>query len=159
MNIIVIKYPGCIFDEVEPTITLLSKQFLLKIVDLNEISSDLMPDLLIIPGGSCDDPIIHPQLHEVIQSTFLRKKIIATICNGVLVMASAGILKRKNCTHTAHPKYAPLPEFKELLEVASKLFENTVYIDEDVVIDENIISAKPWAALDFAKAIESKLVT
>jgi hypothetical protein len=67
------------------------------------------------------------------------------------------VLKGRSCTHTVHPKYAPLPEFKELLEVGEPLFSGSTYVDEDVVISSHIITAKPWASHEFAKVILQKL--
>jgi putative intracellular protease/amidase len=81
----------------------------------------------------------------------------AGICNGALVIGSAGVLIGKRCTHTAHPKYAPLPEFKELLDFAEDAFKGSTYVDEDVVIDGNIITAKPYAADSLAKAVAAKV--
>ncbi len=144
-------------DEVQPTIAALKNKTHLRVVDLNNLPVDGPIDFVVIPGGSCDEAVVHSDLHNLIRKTVASNGVVAGICNGALVLASAGILKNQKCTHTAHPKYDPLPEFKELLEFANKVFEGSLYIDEDVVIDGNIITAKPHASIEFAKAIVSKL--
>ncbi|MEW6713265.1 MAG: DJ-1/PfpI family protein, partial [Candidatus Riflebacteria bacterium] len=79
------------------------------------------------------------------------KIVVGGICNGALVLANAGILSNRRCTHTAIPKYAPIPEFQELLDFAEPRFAESVYVDEDVVVDGRLITAKPWAHELFAK--------
>jgi putative intracellular protease/amidase len=150
---IVIQYPGCIMDEVAPAISKLQRKVQLQIVELAEVVSGLEADFLIIPGGSCDDAIVHTGLHSLIQKVNSKAGLLAGICNGALVLASAGVLKGRQCTHTVHPKYAPLPQFKELLAAAEKLFAGSNYVDEDVVISANVVTAKPRAAEEFAKTV------
>ncbi|MEO5668774.1 MAG: DJ-1/PfpI family protein, partial [Bdellovibrionota bacterium] len=130
----VITYPECIIDEVEPTIALLAGKISLQRVNLDLLPPKGMADFLIIPGGSCDQAVVHSGLHELIQDVLTRDGFVAGICNGAVVLASAGVLKNRRCTHTAHPKYAPLPDFKELLDFAEVVFKDSIYIDEDVVV-------------------------
>jgi len=66
-------------------------------------------------------------------------------------------LEGEKCTHTAVSKYAPLPEFKELLEVAEKYFTGSEYVDDDIVVSNNVITAKPHAAGKFAEAVLNAL--
>ena len=157
LNAIVVRYPGCIMDEVAPAIELLGAQLPLSIVDMSDINSTDLVDIVVVPGGNCENAILHKPLHELIRTTHSRGGIVAGICNGALVLASAGVLSNKKCTHTAHPKYAPIPEFAELLSVAEVLFRDSIYVDEDVVVDGKIITAKPWAANEFAKIIKRQL--
>jgi putative intracellular protease/amidase len=153
----IVKYPNCIIDEVLPTQELLADRVDLRVIDLSEVKHQLSADFLIFPGGSCDEAIVHRELQKLIQKVNSKKGVLAGICNGALVLASAGVLISQNCTHTAHPKYAPLPEFKELLEIAGELFKESTYVDEDVVISDNIITAKPHATQEFARAIGKSL--
>jgi putative intracellular protease/amidase len=153
----VVTYPGCIMDEVQPAIAKLQNTTILKIIDLKSLAIDGPVDFIIIPGGSCDEALDNFTLHDLIRKTNESGKVVAGICNGAVVLASAGILKNQKCTHTAHPKYAPMPEFEELLAFADKVFEGSKYIDEDVVIDGKIITAKPQVSVEFAEAIALKL--
>ena len=157
MKGIVIKYPDCIMDEVEPTIELLQELVEIDVVDLSQVSAQIDCDFLIIPGGACDLAIEHAALKALIRKVKNNSGLLAGICNGALVLASSGVLRGEKCTHTAHPKYAPLREYKELLDVAKKLFHGSEYIDEDLVISKNIITAKPHVPDQFANAIRCHL--
>lgn len=129
-------------------------------IDLKDLPSDITPDYLIIPGGpdgSCDHAILDQNLRSLIRQVNSRSRLLAAICDGVVVLASARVLTGHQCTHTAVSKYAPVPEFEELLRVATPLFEGSTYVDEDIVHSGNIITAKPGAAGAFAKAILRKL--
>jgi 4-methyl-5(b-hydroxyethyl)-thiazole monophosphate biosynthesis len=151
MNGYVVHYPGCILAEVEPVISLLSES--LKRIELSDVSEELDADYIVVPGGDCEKAVHHAGLLGLIRKIHGEDGLVAGICNGVLVLAVAGILKGKRCTHTAHPKYAPLPEFKDLLEYASVIFKDSIYMDQEVVVDGNIISAKPSAAESFAQTV------
>ncbi len=144
--------------EVEPTLSPLDEKVSYSVVELEDVSANLSADFIVIPGGDCYEAVNHSGLHQLIQKINSDNALIAGICNGAVVLASAGVLKNRKCTHTAHPKYAPLPEFKELLDFSGKVFADSIYVDEDVVIDGNIITAKPRAANEFAKAIVAKLI-
>lgn len=154
---LVVKYPECILDEVKSAIELLQDRVNLDMLELNQINDSLQYDFLVIPGGSCDLAIEHDGLKSLIKKVKTNSGLLAGICNGALVLASAGVLKGEKCTHTAHPKYAPLPEFKELLEVSERLFDGSQYVDEDVVISGKIITAKPHVSDQFAETIMSCL--
>ncbi len=153
----IIQYPGCILDEVNPTIALLKDRVDLRKISLSQIKSDLVTEFLIVPGGSCDKALVHKELHKLIQGINKKKSLLAGICNGALVLASAGVLKNRRCTHTAIPKYAPASKYKELLKIADQLFIDSLYTDEDVVVSDNVITAKPWASIKFADAILKQL--
>lgn len=153
----IITYPDCILDEVVPAQELLQRDHHLQTIDLNEIDDSISADFILIPGGSCDLAVEHRALHRFIQRTKASKGIVAGICNGALVLASAGVLKDEKCTHTAVPKYAPLPEFKLLLEVAGREFRGSTFIDEDVVVSGQVVTAKPWAAQKFADTVANRL--
>lgn len=150
----VITYPECIMAEVEPAIALLRQKTDLKVIALDDLPVETTPDFLVIPGGSCDLAVINKPLHALIQRVNSQNGLLAGICNGALVLASAGVLVGRSVTHTAVPKYAPLPQFKELLEAAEQFFAGSIYVDSDVVHSENILTAKPKASPRFAEEIE-----
>lgn len=154
---LVVKYPECTMDEVEPTIEILRDLVSLEVVELDQIGKNIECDFLIIPGGSCDFVIEHEGLKDLVRRVKRSSGLLAGICNGVLVLASSGVLKGEKCTHTAHPKYAPLPQFRELLEVAEKFFDGSEYVDDDLVVSGRIITAKPHVPGQFAKTVKSHL--
>jgi len=60
------------------------------------------------------------------------------ICAGPLLLARAGLLKGRRFTHGYGPD-SPLPDWKD-----------GSYQDQPVVVDGNIVTAKPQAYIDFA---------
>ena len=164
----VLAWPGCTFTEVAPAIGMIAPGWPLRVLgpSLDPIRTSeglqLLPDapwstltgsrLLLIPGGEpsaiLEDPALHAALRRAAESG-----LVAGICNGALLMARAGLLDGRRCTHTATPRYAPRPDFDALLEAADHLFAHATYVDEDVVIDGDLITAKPWAALRFGAAV------
>jgi putative intracellular protease/amidase len=172
MNVIVVLYPACVFFEIAEAISLLSKNSQIIIaspdgkpvrvgegftveatlsyaqVNLSQVR------FVLIPGGDCSSVMHSTNLDELLKRACSEADIfIGGICNGALVLANAGLLKGRRCTHTATPKYAPIPEFQELISFATPRFSGSIYIDEDVVIDERIITAKPWAHSLFARRL------
>ncbi|MHA2386867.1 MAG: DJ-1/PfpI family protein [Candidatus Thorarchaeota archaeon] len=98
-------------------------------------------DLLIIPGG---EPGIYKErkdINTLLQDIHLRGKPIAAICGGPEFLANAGILKDKRITHGHDEEYA------------LKVFTDCALVDEDVVIDGNIITARGQAFAEFAVEI------
>lgn len=112
---------------------------------------------LIIPGGDCYDVFHNVDLMKLIQAAIAAKVVVGGICNGALLLAKAGVLSGKRCTHTCVPKYAPLPEFKVLLDAAIPVFASSTFVDENVVRDGQIVTAKPWASKEFGQSIKEIL--
>lgn len=163
-----ILFPGCFYHEIATSVFSLidysevtfvgPKKGLLKTgenfqinidVEFNEI--DTNSDILLIPGGDCysvkDNTILKEKILEASKN---QDCLLAGICNGALVLAQSGSLKGKNCTHTAHPNWADPKDYKELFDEAAIAFEGSTYIDEDLVTDENVVTAKPWSHIEFA---------
>lgn len=105
-------------------------------ITLEEVNSDEV-DLFVIPGGDPDRIINNGVLIKLIKEINDKGKIVAAICAAPLTLAKAGILKDKKFTTTL-----PIEEFKE--------FGKRLFVDENVVIDQNIITAKASGYVDFA---------
>lgn len=176
MQVIVILYPDCIFFEVAGAISLLSRTYRIlmaspdgrpvRVGEQFSIEANLAYDevnltkvrFVLIPGGDCSAVMDCPQLDSLLKGAAASTKIVVGgICNGVLVLANAGILSNRRCTHTAIPKYASVPEFQELLDFAEPRFAESIYVDEDVVVDGRLVTAKPWAHDLFAKRLSEVL--
>lgn len=99
---------------------------------------------VIIPGGWNKE--IRPELIDLIKELNIRKKLVAAICVGSIVLAKSGVLIDKNYTTSAiqwtknHQKF-----FGE-----SDPFPRENFIDSRVVVDSNIITAEGIAFIDFA---------
>ena len=155
---VILTYPECIMAEVEPCLALLGPRTHLEVISLDDVEGiAVLPDFLVVPGGSCDAAVVHGPSHRLIQAMDSKGALLAGICNGAVVLASAGVLAGKEVTHTAVPKYAPMPRFKELLAVAEQVFRGSIYVDADVVQSKNVVTAKPHAAQEFAEAVAAAL--
>lgn len=102
--------------------------------------SDL--DLFIVPGGNPEEIYMNPVLLETLGKININKTVIAAICAGPLHLAKAGLLDGKKFTVDG-------PELEEY----SDDFQNAIYIDQKVVRDGNIITAKPEGYIDLALEI------
>ncbi|MBS4537440.1 DJ-1/PfpI family protein [Clostridium sp. D2Q-11] len=94
-------------------------------------------DLLILPGGDPQHLINDKKLMEVIDKLNSQGKTIGAICAAPLSLAKAGVLKGRKYTTTL-----PIVEFKD--------FNESEFVDENVVVDGNIITAKASGYVDFA---------
>ncbi|MFP4484774.1 MAG: DJ-1/PfpI family protein [Spirochaetaceae bacterium] len=102
---------------------------------------------VVITGGD-----VAAAVHDERLRSFLRaahdetEAVVGGICNGVWLMAAAGLLDGKRCTHTGHPSCGA-PD--EVIATAKPLFENAHYIPENLVVDGRLVTAKPWASGEF----------
>ncbi|MCP5505880.1 MAG: type 1 glutamine amidotransferase [Chlamydiales bacterium] len=103
-------------------------------------------DGVLIPGGFAPDKFRRvPEILQLLQDMNKEKKMIAFICHGGWVPISAKILKGKKATGTT--------AIKDDLENAG-----AIWVDEAVVIDGNLISARTPADLaPFGKALVEAL--
>jgi putative intracellular protease/amidase/uncharacterized protein YciI len=106
--------------------------------------------LVVVPGGDITCAIAERGLTALLARA-AQTSVVAAICNGVLLVAAAGIADRRRVTHTVVEKYAPRPTWDALHALADPVLARSIYVDEDVVVDAPVITAKPWAAIEFAK--------
>jgi putative intracellular protease/amidase len=168
---VLVLYPGCVFLEASAAVSLLSSRHRLvcatpdggpvRVEEGFVVQGDaaigdvdlVNTAFVLVPGGNCDAIIDDDALALLLTSAARQDVVVGAICNGALLLAKAGLLAGKRCTHTATPAYAPLPEFAELLAAAGPLLAGSTFVDEDVVTDGRIVTAKPWAFVAFAKAV------
>lgn len=99
-------------------------------------------DGLIIPGGYAPDHMRrYPEMVKVVKDMFEAGKVVASICHGGWMLASAEILEGKTVTSFFAIK-------DDLVHAGAK------WVDEEVVVDGNLItSRKPDDLPAFMKAI------
>jgi putative intracellular protease/amidase len=122
--------------------TFLPARTLEQAVDLTGVEA------LIIPGGP-----IRPQRDELtnlIQRIHAEQKLVAAICFGPQYLGRAGILDQHRYTTSCSE------ETIQSLQVSDPFPRNN-YIDQRVVRDGNVITAKGDAFVDFAFAISEYL--
>lgn len=93
-------------------------------VDLSEI------DAVVIPGGYAPDIMRrYPAMVKLVQDAFQQGKVVAAICHGGWMLASAGILQGKNATCFFAIK-------DDMVNAGAD------YVDEEVVRDGLLITSR-----------------
>jgi len=105
-------------------------------------------DAVVIPGGYAPDMLRrYEEINKFVREMFEKGKIVASICHGGWVLASACILKGKTVTGFSAIK-------DDLINAGAK------FLDKEVVVDGNLItSRKPEDLPAFCREIIKKLRT
>jgi putative intracellular protease/amidase len=109
---------------------------------IEEISSIDEVEALIIPGGWTR--ILTPELGQLIQKVDKAGKLIASICGGPEFLARAGILQGRQYTTSIVP---------EFFDGEEDPFPRETFVKGRIVRDGNLITAMPYALVDFAVEI------
>lgn len=97
--------------------------------DITEIKSKDY-DAVVIPGGWAPDFLRrHQPVLDFVRDLFNSGKIVACICHGGWVLASAGVLKGRTVTGFSAIK-------DDLINAGAK------YVDKEVVVDANLITSR-----------------
>lgn len=99
-------------------------------------------DLLVIPGGEPAPLVKNHELKNFVENIIAQNNKVAGICGGASLLAGLGILKGKKCTGLASGKNPSLPSYQ--------YFSESIFLDEHVVVDGNIITAQGQAYVEFA---------
>ena len=163
-RVAVLLYPGCIFFG----IALLAEE-LARHLSLRYLTPDGAPHAasngamlsadgayteleegdwaaVLVPGGDPDSIIPDGLASAGLQAAAGRGAVIASICGGNLVLAAAGALRGKRATHNYNDDYAPA----EAVAFTAPFWLGVEYQLRDVVRDGNIITAMPWAYVEYA---------
>lgn len=105
-------------------------------ITINEVVNDEV-DVFIIPGGEPEKLYKCDELYSLISDLHKLNKVIGAVCAGPIHLAKANILKGKRFTTSLNTN--GVEEFK-----------GAEYVDQNVVIDGNIITAKASGYVDFA---------
>jgi putative intracellular protease/amidase len=101
---------------------------------------------ILVPGGDTYDVIENEMLQKILQTAESKGTWIGAICAGPLLLANAGILKGRRFTHGFGEHY------KEFLEL---YWDGANFVDEPVVEDKRVLTAKPEAHVDFGVKLAS----
>ncbi|MEW5868258.1 MAG: DJ-1/PfpI family protein [Chloroflexota bacterium] len=91
-------------------------------------------DLFVIPGGEPDELVDDPELKSFVESLIARNKKVAGICGGACLLAGLGVLKGKRCTGLSSGKDPDIPSYR--------YFSESIFLDDHVVVDGNLITAQ-----------------
>ncbi|MBI3099163.1 MAG: type 1 glutamine amidotransferase [Planctomycetes bacterium] len=87
-------------------------------------------DAVVIPGGYAPDILRrYDEVNRFVADLFRAGKPVASICHGLWVCASAGILRGRTCTCFFAVK-------DDVVNAGAR------YIDREVVVDKNLITAR-----------------
>jgi putative intracellular protease/amidase/8-oxo-dGTP pyrophosphatase MutT (NUDIX family) len=164
-TIALITYPGCILYELTLALEFLSKKF-----DIITYSPDGSPHLsslgfsiaslkysdtlpencaaILIPGGNFESIRENSSLDKLIQEGNKQGIVLAAICGGVFALAKAGALNNRKFVH---------PFDAEQMKFLFSYFSDAIPEDKDFLHDQNILTAKPFAHIDFAVELAFKL--
>lgn len=105
-------------------------------MQLSDVNLDDV-DLFVIPGGEHVNIYGNPLLTKTLQALNKKGKVLAAICSGPVHLAKAGLLDGKRYTSYR------MPERKDDFKMAKR-------IEENVVVDGNIVTAKAVGYVDLA---------
>ena len=104
--------------------------------------------MLILPGGDCWVNEGNKEIDRLVQQLFTQCKTIAAICGATIYLAKQGLLDQLK--HTSNDLFY-------LKEYAPQYTGERDYIDALAVRDNNIITAKGIAPIEFAREIFEQL--
>lgn len=94
-------------------------------------------DALYVPGGRSPEYLrLKPEVLDIVRAFAQAGKVIASICHGPQLLATAGVLKGRTCC--AYPACGP-----DVTMAGGKLKEVGM---DDVVVDGNLITSPAWPA-------------
>ena len=94
-------------------------------------------DAIILSGGRAPEYLRNdPQLQRIVRHFVARKKPIAALCHGSLILAAVDAIR--GCTVATYEALAPD------IERAGGTFKNT-----EVVVDRNLVTSRTWMDLPF----------
>jgi 4-methyl-5(b-hydroxyethyl)-thiazole monophosphate biosynthesis len=99
-------------------------------------------DLFVIPGGDPAPLVDNLELKNFVEKLIAQNKKVAGICGGASLLAGLGILKGKKCTGMSSGRDSSRPSYQ--------YFFGSLFLDEHVVVDGNIITAQGQAYVEFA---------
>ena len=115
----------------------------IKDIDIDSI------DLLVIPGGEPAPLVENLELKSFVENLVSKNKKVAGICGGASLLAGLGLLNGKKCTGLSSGKDPNIPSYQ--------YFSDSIFLDDHVVVDGNIITAQGQAYVEFAIEIARQL--
>lgn len=170
-KIAVLLYPGCTYFEVATAVEMLSKHcdvlhFTRDGTELADSSGQRLAaqgsyadlecggfDCVLVPGGDPRSIIPERTATAALQRTAAQGALMAGICAGNLVLASAGLLKGVRATHNYTPEYIPM----EKVAATAPFWDGILFERADLVEDGKRITAQHWAHEKFASAVARHL--
>lgn len=106
-------------------------------------------DILLIPGGPVEPLMSSAALKHLVVTMNTQKKLIGAICGGVHILGFCGVLEGRRFTCNARG-------FELDEDTRRKYFSRSHYVEEDVVVDGNIVTAMGQAFVEFGVEIADR---
>jgi len=118
--------------------------------ELDDLDAEDFHAIVFVGGPGALDGLDNQGSYSVAQTAVTENKILGAICISPVILAKAGVLKDKKATvWTSSLNKKPRQILKD---------NNAIFIDKDVVVDGNIITANgPSAAEGFGQKILDSL--
>jgi putative intracellular protease/amidase len=104
-------------------------------------------DMLILPGGDTWMNDDNKKIIEIVSEIINGKTIVAAICGATIALANNGLLNNRH--HTSNSKM-----YWEM--TCPKYNAGNFYLDEPVIVDNNLITATGLAPLEFTYEVLKK---
>lgn len=165
-QIVVILYPGCIFNEVALALELLAQKYEILpatpegndhkasnglVIAVRSAFSEINLKNcagILVPGGDPGSVAENEDLDLTLRTASEAGILLAAICAGPFVLAKAGVLEGRKIAHGYD---------QERINFLRKYFNGVVLTDQPLMTDGNIITAKPDAFIDFAVEVGERL--
>ncbi len=99
-------------------------------------------DMFIIPGGNPLFLYENVELKGFLEALVKAGKLVAGVCGGAELLAAYGILDGRRCTGDGEG-FKPETDYYKYLDKA-------IVVSDDVVVDQNVVTAKGKAFIDFS---------
>ncbi|POZ62481.1 DJ-1/PfpI family protein [Chromobacterium alticapitis] len=108
---------------------------------------------VLVPGGDPGSIVPDGLANAGLRAAAGQGAVVAGICAGNLVLAAAGLLKGRRGTHN----YTVDDASPAAVALTVPYWRGMEYFRCDVVIDGRIVTAMPWAYVEFAATVMSAL--
>jgi len=172
-EVAVLLYPGCIFFEVALAVETLAPKLLVSYYTPNgrphqssngavlhvggsyeHLAGSTKTTAVLVPGGDPKSILLPENLaRAALVSCANRGALVAGICAGNLVIASAGLLRGRRGTHNYTLEHASL----EMVETVALYWEGMTFLRANIVKDGSVITAQPWAYRQYSAAVAQHL--
>ena len=164
MKTMALLYPGCVEFEIMLACEILNDKFRVDVITpygLNHIGSNGMTiqasggfesvepqdyKVILIPGGNPEKLIGNELLNQILKKAYSKGVILAAICAGPILLDQAELLTGLRIAHGYEADQI------ETL-IPNGFFKGVELTSEALIEDDQIITAKPDAFIDFSVAI------
>ena len=109
---------------------------------------------VLVPGGDPKSILLPENLaRAALVNAAIRGALVAGICAGNLVIASAGLLRGRRGTHNYTLEHAS----PEMVATVAPYWEGMTFARANIVKDGSVITAQPWAYRQYSAAVAQHL--